>query len=167
MSMSGSSVVPGLPKMVSAPSCFKSSRKARLPEMKDIASVRAPSWAPQANRAGRTGCREPCAAPAARAVRRAPGRGRSDLDLDADLDHLRGGHAEIGGRALGIAIEDRENRLAPPRHALAISGDYGFAAEIIRGPLRIDRVDAALGRREPQALRHVRALHEAVVQDHA
>src|SRR5579864_7100601 len=34
--MSGSSVVPGLPKMMPTPSCFSSSRKARFPEMTGI-----------------------------------------------------------------------------------------------------------------------------------
>ena len=93
-------------------------------------------------------------------------RGRaSDLELDADLHHLGARQLEIGVGALGVAVHEGEDRLAPARHpgTLAERQDRLVAGEVDRSA-EIEPRNLPARHCLFETLRNVGLLHEAEAQ---
>src|SRR2546429_6824601 len=91
-----------------------------------------------------------------------------NLDLGPELHHLLGRHAEEGGGALGVALQEGKQRFPPHPHARDIlARDDGLAADVIGDVAEVDARQLALLAGEDQPLVDRRILHEAVMQDDA
>src|SRR5438128_11871934 len=73
-----------------------------------------------------------------------------DLDFEPDLHDLRGGHAEISCREVGVEVHRREEPLAPDRHPghLAIGDDH-HPPQVVGDLLRIDAPQRSIAASQP------------------
>src|SRR4029453_1302098 len=115
-SMSGSSVVPGFPNMYCTPSCFRTSRKARLPDVSGMEVLRNAVMAPPSRRAGSV-------SGTAGSVRARPGH--RELVAVRHRRPERGGPAEVLG---GLGFPP----LPPERGAEALMGPDRTRVELHR-----------------------------------
>src|SRR5437868_4316421 len=65
-------------------------------------------------------------------------RRRSQVDLRADLDHLRVRDAKVSIRVHGIAREKPEDALEDHAHVPALVREDPFAREVVRDVVKID-----------------------------
>src|SRR5262245_4919138 len=127
-SISGNSVVPGLPNMISTPSCLSRSRKARFPDMTGKNSSQC--WGGKQDGMGRVGRWERSAVEQVLAAAVGGVVGHDAIVKPARLPHQRidvlrqqkafadhgGGcraHLLLIGRTVGVARRERGARIAP------------------------------------------------------
>src|SRR5271165_4508015 len=113
-------------------------------------------------RTARGGAERETAGPARRPGS-APAASRGlDLELDADFHQLPGRNVEVGAGALGIAVHEREQRLAPARHAGLTTGrDDGLVTGVVGHLPQIAWGDLPARQADAQALRYIDFFHEA------
>src|SRR5438128_2741241 len=90
-----------------------------------------------------------------------------NLDLRAELDQLPCRYTEEGCRALGVVLQEREQGLAPHRHADDLfAWNDCLAADVVGDLRKIDAGEFTLfaGQLEPSCDRWI--LHEAEVKKH-
>src|SRR5580704_5981898 len=89
-----------------------------------------------------------------------------NFDLRAEFDDLPCRHAEKGGRALGIALQEGKQRFPPnPHPGNVLAGNDGLAADVIGDVAEVDPRQLALAAGESEAFGDRRILHEAKMQD--